>query len=151
SLQVRGLTPRSAPSFASAVRKLGIVAHECAPVITGPLVRDANATIGTADVAAELRRALANAQLVLSPKVCVVVDGDGALHLDSLSADVRLRAAGPPQQPRFYLGLGGDGASARWVGSVGPEDVVGAVVDLVTVIAAHGLAARAADILRTEG
>jgi precorrin-3B synthase len=94
---------------------------------------------------------LANTRLVLSPKVSAIVDGDGALHLDSLSADVRLRAVEAPQQPRFYLGLGGDGASAHWFGSVGPEDVVNGVLGLLTVIAAHGAAARAADILRTEG
>src|ERR1700732_522963 len=35
SLQVRGLTPRSAPLFASAVAELGIVTHEGVPVIAG--------------------------------------------------------------------------------------------------------------------
>src|SRR5262249_14391107 len=34
SLQVRGLTPRSAPSFASALAELGIAAHEGVPVIS---------------------------------------------------------------------------------------------------------------------
>src|SRR6266849_2130121 len=35
SLQVRGLTPRSAPLFASAVAALGIATHEGVPVIAG--------------------------------------------------------------------------------------------------------------------
>jgi hypothetical protein len=35
SLQVRGLTPRSAPPFASALAELGIAAHEGVPVIAG--------------------------------------------------------------------------------------------------------------------
>src|SRR5260370_38559214 len=35
SLQVRGLTPRSAPLFASAVAELGIATHEGVPVIVG--------------------------------------------------------------------------------------------------------------------
>jgi precorrin-3B synthase len=103
------------------------------------------------DTAAELRRALADAGLVLSPKVSVLVDGGGPLHLDALSADIRLRAVGLSQQTRFCVGLGGDGASATWVGSIAPTDAVGTVLGLLTVIVARGPAARAADILRTEG
>jgi precorrin-3B synthase len=176
SLQVRGLTPRSAPLFASAIAELGIVTHEGVPVIAGldPAVHRANMPLAKrmdtrakpayddsiqsentlaniADTAAELRRALADAGLVLSPKVSVLVDGDGPLHLDALSADIRLRAVGLSQQTRFCVGLGGDGASATWVGSIAPTDVVGAVLGLLAVIAAHGPAVRAADILRTEG
>jgi cobaltochelatase CobN len=199
SLQVRGLTPHSAPLFASAIAELGIVSHEGVPVIAGfdPAIRRApgsvipgrhrqvaspeSITLGQrlwipgsrksaprndaeydskfknvelvniADTAAELRRALADAGLALSPKVSVVVDGGGPLHLDALSADIRLRAVGPAQLPRFCVGLGGDGASATWVGSIAPTDVVGTVLGLLAVIAAHGPAVRAADILRAEG
>jgi precorrin-3B synthase len=151
SLQVRGLTPRSAPLFASAVAELGIVAHEGVSVVADPLVHDVGVTIDTADTAAELRRTLANARLVLSPKVSVVVDGGGRLHLDVVSADIRLRAAGPAQRPRLWVGLGGDGASATWLGSIAPKEAVGVVLDLLTMIAAHGPTARAADILRAEG
>jgi precorrin-3B synthase len=153
SLQVRGLTPRSAPLFASAVADLGIAAHEGVPVIAGfALISQVYA----ADVAGELRRAIANARLALSPKISIVVDGGGSLHLDALSADIRLRAAAPAQGhgfylPRFHLGLGGDGASATWLGSVAPEDVVGAVLGILTIIGAHGPTDRAAAVLRAEG
>jgi precorrin-3B synthase len=176
SLQVRGLTPYSAPLFASAIAELGIVTHEGVPVIAGadpaihraniPLaermdtrakpahddsIQSENTLVNIVDTAAELRRALADAGLVLSPKVSVLVDGGGPLHLDALSADIRLRAVGLSQQIRFCVGLGGDGASATWVGSIAPTDVVGTVLSLLAVIAAHGPAARAADILRAEG
>jgi precorrin-3B synthase len=148
SLQVRGLTPRSAPSFASAVAELGVAAHEGVPVVAGfDLINRVNA----AAVAGELRRAMANARLALPPKISVVMDGGGPLHLDALSADIRLRTAPPARGPRFYLGLGGDGASAAWLGSVAQEDVVGAVLGILTIIAAHGPTARAAAVLRTEG
>ena len=151
SLQVRGLTPRSAPLFAAAVAELGIVTHEGVSVIADPLVRDADVLIDTGDMAAELRRALANAGLVLSPKVSVVVDGGGRLHLDALSADIRLRAVGPAQRPQLCVGLGGDGASATWLGSIGPKDAIGVVLGLLTIIAAHGPTARAAEVLRGKG
>jgi precorrin-3B synthase len=150
SLQVRGLTPRSAPLFASAVAELGIVIHEGVSVIAGfdPI----GATLAnTTDMVAELRRAIASAQPALSPKASIVVDGGGRLHLDALSADIRLRVMGPARQPRFCVGLGGDGRSAIWLGSVEPNDAVNAVLALLTTIVAYGPTARAADILRADG
>jgi precorrin-3B synthase len=152
SLQVRGLTPRSAPLFAAAVADLGIDAQEGVPVIAG-FDDDAAHLLAVA-----LRRAIAQARLALSPKVSVVVDGGGALHLDGLSADVRLRAGGPEQALRFHLGIsggargkhtavaGGDVPPTTWLGTVAPEDAAGAVLQILTMIAAHGPAARAADI-----
>jgi len=156
SLQVRGLTPHSAPLFAAAVGKSGIAAHEGVPVIAG---FDDDA----ADhLAVELRQAIAEARLTLSPKVSVVVDGDGLLHLDALSADVRLRAAASAEGPRFHLGVSGGErieraatdrniASTTWLGAVAPNDAVGAVIDVLRIIAACGPAARAADIVSREG
>jgi precorrin-3B synthase len=162
SLQVRGLTPRSAPLFAAAVAQLGIAAHEGVPVIasfaaTAVLPSRAKGdAVGVDTVAADLRRSIANAGLTLSPKVSVVVDGGGGLHLDALTADVRLRAAQPSRRCRsgalrFYLGLGGDGASAVWLGTVAAADVVLAVLGLLRIIAARGPTIRAADIVRAEG
>src|SRR5215471_16494261 len=95
SLQVRGLTPRSAPLFASAIAQLGITAYEGAPVIAGVdfvgaelSARAANSSprpcgegvaaarspYNATDVATGLRQAIAGARLVLSPKISVVVD-----------------------------------------------------------------------------
>jgi precorrin-3B synthase len=163
SLQVRGLAPHSAPLFAEAVGELGIAVQEGVPVVAG-------FDDGAADlVAAALRRAVADAPLALSPKVSVVVDGDGPLHLDGLSADVRLRAVRPDRgrqssQQQFYVGIGGYGcdhgmasaagdasAASAWLGTVAPKDAVGAVIGILTIIAANGPAARAADILPRDG
>jgi precorrin-3B synthase len=177
SLQVRGLTPRSAPLFASAVAALEIAADEGISVIAGPdpaihreqtsvakrmdtrvepayddSVQTKNAPIDIAGVAADLRRMLGNAGLALTPKVSVVVDGNGGLHLDAISADVRLRANDSVQaRPCLHVGLGGDSTSAIWLGSIAPHDAADVVVRLLLVIAAHGLTARAVDILHAEG
>jgi len=186
SLQVRGLTPRSAPLFATAVADLEIAAHEGVAVLAGPLVRDSviagldpaihrerallakrmytrvkpaynesiqcnSPSIDTGVVATELREALAHARLALSPKVSIVVDGSGRLHLDAVPADIRLRASEPDQPPQFLVGLGGDAASATWLGSIASSDTADVVQSLLAIIVAHGPAARATDILRTDG
>ncbi len=151
SLQVRGLTPRSAPLFASVVATLGIAAGEGVPVILDPLADDPDILIDTAALAACLRRAITTAPLVLAPKVCVVLDGGGRLHLDALTADVRLKAIGTPQGPRLHVAVGGHAASALPLGAIAPDRVVDAVLGILGVIAARGPAARAVDVVRGEG
>jgi precorrin-3B synthase len=176
SLQVRGLTPQSAPLFAAAVADLGIAVQHGVPVIAG--IDDS----AVEWVAADLRRAIAEARLALSHKVSVVVDGGGPLHLDGLSADVRLRAVeydrGPPASaPRFYLGVGcgggiegtthalplpiwgkkgraaasGDAPSTTWLGTVALKDAVGVVIGILTVITTYGPHARASEIFSHNG
>jgi precorrin-3B synthase len=151
SLQVRGLTPRSAPLLASAIAALDIAADDGVPVIADPLADDPHAIIDSAGLAAALRRAIADARLVLAPKVSVIVDGGGRLHLDALTADVRLRATAPALAPRLHVALGGDAESAMPLGSTAPDAAADVVVRLLGAIAARGREARAADILRTDG
>jgi precorrin-3B synthase len=149
SLQVRGLTPHSAPLFADDVAALGVGAQERVPVIAG--FDDGAAGL----LATQLRRAIAAAGLALSPKVSIVVDGDGPLHLDALSADVRLRVVGTdpgaPSALQFHAAASGDGSAATWLGKVAQKDAVAAVLHILSMIAARGPAARAADVLRLEG
>jgi precorrin-3B synthase len=150
SLQVRGLTAKSAPLFASAVAGLGIAASDGVPVITNPLAGEEQCLIDPG-LAAELRQALAREPLALAAKVSVALDGGGRLHLDALAADVRLRAIGPAERPRLCIGLGGDAASATRLGTIAPRHACEVVLGLMSVIAAHGPAARAADVLRDDG
>jgi len=130
SLQVRGLTPASALLFATEVARLGIAAADGVAVLAGPLRDDDEAIIDASNLAAELRRAIAQAHLALAPKVSVVVDGGGLLHLDALSADIRLRAVGPAKSPRLLVALGalpplpeggsiGEGVAGRMRGAGG--------------------------------
>jgi precorrin-3B synthase len=151
SLQVRGLSMRSAPAFARAVAALDIAAAGGPSVIVDPLAEDPDVRIDSTGLAGAIRQAVAAAQLVLAPKVCVVLDGGGRLHLDALSADVRLRAIGPVQAPRLHVSIAGDAACATPLGSIAPRSAADAAVGLLGVIAAHGAGARAADVLRSEG
>jgi precorrin-3B synthase len=141
SLQVRGLTPRSAPPFAAAVAGLDIAANDGVQVIADPLPDDAGALAGS------VRDAVASARLALAAKVSVVIDSGGHLHLDALTADVRLRATGT----RLHVSLGGDAASAMPLGTIVPERAAEVVVELLRVIARQGPSARALDVLRDHG
>ena len=89
STQVRGLTAETAPRLAAALEALGIEAPAGPPVVTGPL-----AGLDLAEFAdpRPLAAALRGFSPPLAPKVSVVVDGGGALALDGLTADLRLRA-----------------------------------------------------------
>jgi precorrin-3B synthase len=146
SIQVRGLTPRSAPLFADEIAALHIAA-DGVPVITEPLAD--NAKFDTAKLAEQLRRAIADTGLVLAPKVSIIVDGEGPLHLDALTADVRLRVADTTRGPRIHIALGGDAATAIALGWTTPDVAADIVLRLLHVIATHG-SGRAASILRSE-
>jgi precorrin-3B synthase len=141
SLQVRGLTALSAPLFAAAIAALDIAANDGVQVIADPLPDDAGALADT------VRRAIAAAELALAAKVSVLIDGVGRLHLDALTADVRLRATGT----RLHVSLGGDAASATPLGTIVPARAAEVAVQLLRVIARQGPTARAIDVLRDHG
>src|SRR5262249_8760741 len=95
SIQVRGLTPDSAPRFAAAVGALEIAAADGIPVLSNALAGlDPEEIFDASALARDLRAALARGLLgpSLSPKVSIVIDGGGSLSLDEIAADIRLRA-----------------------------------------------------------
>jgi precorrin-3B synthase len=154
SIQVRGLAAASAAPFADAVAQLGIATHDGVPVITDPLAGlDSDEEIDTDALAAAMRGALAAQGFAarLSPKVCVTIDGGGALHLDALAADIRLRAATSPDGVCLHVAIGGDAATAVPIGAVALTRAIETITRLLDVIAAQGPDARARDIVRREG
>jgi precorrin-3B synthase len=151
SLQVRGLTPQSAPLFARAATALGVDAGYGPPVLATPLPDDPTALIDAHAVAAEIRRDVAARKFVLAPKVSVIVDGGGRIHCDALPADIRLQAIAAADAPRLFVSVAGDAASSVPLGMVALPDAAAAVADLLGVVAAHGPMARASDVLRSEG
>jgi len=151
SLQVRGLTLHSAPLFASSVALLGIELCDGVPVIASLLAGDPASLIDADAFAADLRRTISEKGLTLAPKVSVIVDSGGALHLDSLAADIRLRAVSTAAGPMLHLALAGDAASATPLGLAAQDAAVEIVSDLLAAIAALGPEARAADPLRDNG
>ena len=153
SIQVRGLTRDSALAFAEAAATLGIPAHDGVPVIAGPLAGlDPDELIDAGALADELRAALARQSFTqqLAPKISVTIDGGGRLHLDALTADIRLRAAAAPDGPRLHVAVGGDATTATPLGTIAPAAAIDTVTRLLREIASHGPDARAHDAIRGE-
>jgi len=147
SLQIRGLSPVSAPRLAAAIAALDVDTGEGVPVIADPLPDDPAALIDSNGLAAQLRRAIAEANIELAPKVAVVVDGGGRIDLDALAADIRLRAIPTGARVSFQLALAGDAASAVPVATISTGEAADRVLALLELIAARGREARAKDVL----
>ena len=148
SLQLRGLTPDSAPLLADAVASLGIELAQGIPVAADPLAGlDPHEAIDAAMLAAAVRRALAQRPRRVAPKTSVIIDGGGALHLDALSADVRLRA----DCGRLHVAVGGDAAAATFLGAIAPAHAAETVLRLLAVLAGRGPMVRVRDVIAAEG
>lgn len=150
SLQVRGLNPVSAPLFATEVEALDLDICGSVPVIANPLPDDPSALIDAHSLAADIRAAIASSGLILAPKLSVIVDGGGYLHLDALRADIRLRTISTPEGPKLLVTLAGDACSATTLGLAARRDATKLVLDFLRVIAALGPDARASHIASDE-
>jgi precorrin-3B synthase len=146
SLQLRGLTPASAPRFAAALAALDVAIGDGVPVLADPLPADAASLIDANRLAAELRAAIADVGLTLAPKVSVVVDGGGRLDLDAVAADIRLRAIVSDDGAKFEFALAGNADTASPIAVIAVEDAIAEVLALLDAIAALGTTARASDL-----
>jgi precorrin-3B synthase len=151
SLQIRGLTEGSAQRFATAVGNIEVPFCEGTPVLINPLAGlDPDEALDMSAIAAELRRTLAAATFSadIGPKVSIALDGGGALHLDAVAADVRMRTEAGGT---CLVAVAGDAESATPLGAVASEHAVEAAMAIVRVIGAAGRAARARDIIAAHG
>ncbi|HEY1980989.1 MAG TPA: precorrin-3B synthase, partial [Xanthobacteraceae bacterium] len=154
SIQVRGLSAASAPSFAAAVAALGIAAEDGVPVHCNPLAGIEPEEIFDAGALGDsLRRRLMQQSMAarVSAKVSVAIDGGGSLNLAMLPADIRLRALATPDGVVLHVSVGGDESSAADLGIIAPADAIEAVMRLLEVLAKRGRTTRSRDVLSGEG
>jgi precorrin-3B synthase len=154
SIQVRGLSVASAPQFAAAIAALDIAAEDGVPILCNPLAGlDAEEIFDARCLAADLRQAIARRSLParLSPKTSVLIDGAGAVGLEAIAADIRLRAQATHGHATFHVGIGGDQARAAQLGQIASAQAVEAVIRLLEVIAQRGRDVRVRDILARDG
>jgi len=145
SLQLRGVRPGTA----SALQALGFDDEPAPALLCTPLAgRDPAALLDAHALAARLRDVLSPVDWLggLHPKVSVALESGGALHLDALVADVRLR---PVSASSLAVLLGGDGLAGRSLGRVAAHDAASCARDLLGVLAHRGTRAR--DVLESEG
>jgi precorrin-3B synthase len=151
SLQVRGLSPDSAVLFARTATALGLGAETGPVILASPLFGlDARESADLPAFSAALRAELArHLELkAIGPKVSLLIDGGGALHLDEVPADLRLRVVSPS---RFHLSMAGNAATAMNLGWVEPARAVPALAHVLIAIANRGEAARARDFADDAG
>jgi precorrin-3B synthase len=149
SLQMRGLTEKSAPEFAAAVETLDIADAAGGRVLANPLAGlDAREIFDVSGVADLLRKRLVESELAarLAPKISLVIDGGGALHLDAIPCDIRLRAEMASGDVGFHVTLASDRVDEMTLGTFPPERAVEIVFELLHTIAAQGPTARARDL-----
>jgi precorrin-3B synthase len=154
SIQVRGLNAASAPRFAADIAALNIAADDGVPVLCNTLSGiDAEEIFDAANLAADLRRALAQRSMAakLDAKVSIVIDGGGALGLARIPADFRLTAEIINGDVMLRVGAGGDDRKEADVGIVAPGHGVETVMRSLEVLAIRGRDARARDVLLIGG
>ena len=147
SLQFRGLSPASAPAFARGVFALGLGAENGPPILTSPLMGlDADEFQDLRELLTVLRAELTTplATASLGPKVSVLIDGGGSMHLDDVSGDLRLRA---DHDARLHVSIAGNASSATSLGWTLPQHAVTVIVRILARIASRGIDARARDFV----
>jgi precorrin-3B synthase len=152
SIQIRGLTEASSRGLAAAVDRIDGPFCDGPVVLNNPLSGlDPEEALDTSPIAAGLRRAITAAVFSadIAPKVSIALDGGGPLHLDAVSADLRMRAE--PGGRYLHLAVAGDAESATPLGAIKTEHAVEGAMDIVRVIAAAGPTTRARDIVAASG
>lgn len=139
NLQIRGLAEDGGPALADSLAALGLELPGGPPISADALlaaneVDHARVLAGT--IAAELETSGIGDRL--APKVTLVLDFGSRFAPDGLVADLRLAI----RAERAFLGLGGDAAGARWLGSVPTGAAVPAVLRWLDVLAGLGPRAR---------
>ncbi len=146
NLQIRGLSPASAPVFARSAVALGLGAEGGPPILTSPLIGlDAQERVDLRDLIGTLRTELTRNPDVASigPKVSLLIDGGGALHLDDVPGDLRLRAS---TASRLHLSIAETAAASTSLGWIEPQNALQGIVHVLGSIASRGTDARARDL-----
>ena len=154
SLQVRGLTEASSARFAADLQEAGLELPGAPVIHASPLRgRDPQEEVDVTPAVRELRAAFEGAldSGALHPKLSVVLDGGGALSLDALYADVRLRARPGSRGQRLDVSVAGTAEDGAPLGCIGSRHAASVATALLAAIAREGRRARARSVLEERG
>ena len=142
-LQLRGLTPATAPGLPEAVVALGIDVPQGFPVEVSALAgRDPEGRFDPRPLARTISERAAPLVPRLAPKASVVIDGGGRFRLGGLKADIALSAG----EEGLSIALAGVPC-----GAVEAARAAEVVIALLQRLAAQGPAARMAGLVAAEG
>jgi precorrin-3B synthase len=148
SLQIRGLNEASAPKFARVVAALQVGVDGPPSLLTSPLLGlDPGEPFQSSTLVGSLPGLFHRMQARLErlpPKVSVLIDGGGKLHLDAVSADIRLTAV---EDCLLQVSLGGNGWDALPLGYVTLDRAAAIVEVLLEMLAVGSAGARAKDLV----
>jgi precorrin-3B synthase len=149
SLQVRGLSESGAVRFAAAVGAFGLRDRPGPAVLTTPLMGVEPGIFDLRESVLHLREALAAERTFakLSSKTSIVVDGGERLHLDQVSAVIRVRAQ---NSTTIHLSIAGTAATATLLGEVAIQDMERSILAILAQIAARDDGARVQDFFTDE-
>ncbi|MFT0860327.1 precorrin-3B synthase [Ancylobacter sp. G4_0304] len=143
-LQLRGLTPETAPRLPAAIAALGIAVRPGLAVEVPALAgRALDAAFDPRPLARAIESGAAPCAPELAPKVSVVVDSGGALNLSALSADLALTVGDEPGSVRLVL-------AGQPIGTLPEAEAADMAVALLARLAMRGPAARMAELMREE-
>jgi precorrin-3B synthase len=145
SLQFRGLSATSAPEFAQSVIAAGLGVESGPPILASPLMGlDVQECFDLRARVTALRTELTNQPTLaaIGPKVSVLVDGGGALHLDSVPGDLRMRAGA---NSRLHLSIAGTADTSTHLGWIAADDAAHVIIRVLARIADRGPDARGRD------
>ncbi|MCX5496648.1 hypothetical protein OSH11_18225 [Kaistia dalseonensis] len=143
NIQIRGLPdPAAAVPIALELDALGFFLPTGVPIAVDPLAAILAPEIDIAGIIDALHARLDQTGLTarLAPKVAILLDLGTAFHVGALTADLRLQFDGG----LAHIGLGGNAATARWLGAVKAECAVDAAVAILERLATFGPLARLA-------
>jgi precorrin-3B synthase len=149
NLQIRGLTAKTVPLLAAKIADAGIEIAEGLAIETPALAGlDLSEIVNPLPLAAQLRDAVTayRPPLTLAPKLSIVIDGGGQLHLGDVTADIRLRAVCAGKKTVWLLALAGTEATSRRIALLEETSVIPTVIDILKTLSAIGEGARARDI-----
>ncbi|OJF96551.1 precorrin-3B synthase [Pararhizobium antarcticum] len=149
NLQIRGLVPETVPALAAVIADADIDITDGVAIETPPLAgMDPAEIINPLPLALQIRAAIAGHRpaLLLAPKLSIIIDGGGGLHLDQTSADIRLRAFRVGSDVLWLLGIAGTEKTAERIAVLPAADVVPAVLLILAELARRGRDARGRDL-----
>ena len=149
SLQIRGLTPRSAALLARQVEGLGMVVRTGVPVEHGALAGlDPEEIADPRPLAASIREAARQNGLDqrLGPKVSVVLDGGGHSGLGATAADIRLMARRHCGEISWTFAIAGDARTAKPLAVLPDGRAAQAAIAGLEAVAALGREGRGRDL-----